>query len=100
MLVKVPLYVCFKLRGCGYDFLRGESAFGCRFGGWDVGGLGCTCDVGNDVVNADRFSGGKGAEGYNHLRHSVRRRIFARIFAEFLDRSVIVHCLKRMRLTV
>lgn len=66
-----------------------ESAFGGRGGGGDVGGGGGGHDVGDHVVDADRFTLGEGTEGDLDLGHAIGVWVVFGVFAEFLGVVVV-----------
>lgn len=73
LLGKVPIYVWLEFSGRLLNVQGGIGAFGNGRRGGARGRSGG--DVGNDIVDADRFSAGDGAKGNLYLRHAVGRRV-------------------------
>lgn len=83
LLVHIPVDVRFEGRG-GHHVAGGIGSFGSGLGRRGIAGGGGSHDVGNHVIDADRFALGKRAECHLDLRHGVRIWIFFGVLAEFL----------------
>lgn len=83
LLVQVPFYIWFQRRiGCCY-FRRCKGSFGCGLVRSTRCGSGGH-DVGNHVVDADRFTLGECSKGDLDLWHAVGVGVVLRIFTKFL----------------
>ena len=99
LLVEVPFYIWHQGRGGGADILWGKGAFGGGVAGGDAGGRGGGHDVGDHVVDADRFARGEGTEGDLDLGHAVWIGVLLGVLAEFLlqVRSATIRLSERLR---
>ena len=88
LFVQIPVNVGFEGRGGRYHVAGGIGSFGSGLGRRDVAGGGGSHDVGDHVVDPDRFALGKRAECHLDLRHGVWIRIFFGVLAEFLFEGI------------